>query len=61
MQLAIATNPQTEQPQELWSILDKQERANEPNEHIDADFDQGAFDLFKKNIAQNGQQIAVKS
>lgn len=61
MQLAIATNPQTKHPKELWNVLNQQERKNEGKDYIDSTFDQASLDRFKQNIARSGSKIAVKS
>lgn len=60
MQLAIATNPQTKRPKELWEVLNKQERTNEGKDYLDAEFDKDALERFKRTISQTGGKIAVK-
>lgn len=60
MSLAIATNPNTKKPQELWRTLDQQLRQNEGKEYIDAEFDPVAFERFKQTLQRNSSGIIVK-
>jgi hypothetical protein len=48
MQLAIAQNPYTKNPQELWSILRSQELIEDS-----ADFDPAGLDTLKQKLRAN--------
>lgn len=60
MQLAIATNPHTKDPKSLWAMLERQERANEGKEYLDAEFDAKGFEAFKQTLQRHGSAIVVK-
>jgi len=60
MALAIATNPHTKDPKNLWGVLERQERLNEGKEYLDAEFDAAGFAAFKQTLQRHGSAIVVK-
>ncbi len=59
MQLAIAQNPHTTDPQALWNSLAKEEEPTEYSE--DDELDKSGFLLLKQQISQQSMSgIAVK-
>lgn len=61
MRLAIATNPHTKEPKSLWELLDRQERSNEGQDYLDAEFDASGFEAFKNMLKRNNSAVIVKS
>lgn len=60
MQLAIATNPQTKNPKNLWQMLEQKERENEGKGYIDAGFDTAGFEAFKSKLKRQSSGIVIK-
>lgn len=50
----IVQNPHTKNPQELWKMLERQQKAEEPKEEV---FDQSGFDRLRGALDKNPRFI----